>query len=538
LYSQMAGVLAAFAFGAITLVLPVEAKRRGSRSEPLVLLALTAAFVGLLIATLQYAVLAGERGCGLLLGRAASEEFLGGVAFAFSVLLLMYAIVQLIAGFRVPGLSFHARLIIVTLGAPLAMLFLSTGAVDVAATPWEPKDGIGVPLPRTTALQSALASSSIFVTLGLAAACLLAWLAGRKFRKSAMHGVRSGRPLRRSRTAFPYVSLLLAVCAVARSVSLDVLRPRDRITDFEVVLWLAVCLVVLFWQAVLLSFERGTDRPSVESINSPGGPGAAVRPKAGKKLTGLLAGRQHLSHASDELQETLEPLTKEVLVKRSLETFPAGYLNHISIIQGVALGLLVQQLFAFLNDGNKNFAEQAEVIGEAFFLFGCIVVVSYEYIWFLTIMRWIPGFLDTLVPLSLGLSEVVPIFLMGKPVAWMGFVAAFVLMGAAAFRHTLSNLDPRLFADAHGTQLMVRRLLRQLVGFCLAMSALIMAGGALVLSGVGWLRWAFPWMLSVVPPVMVAVNELALDRIYENFGLRRRVGRLLRRRPSPDGAGT
>jgi hypothetical protein len=61
-----------------------------------------------------------------------------------------------------------------------------------------------------------------------------------------------------------------------------------------------------------------------------------------------------------------------------------------------------------------------------------------------------------------------------------------------------------------------------------------MAGGALVLSGVDWLRWALPWILSAALPVMVVVNELALDRIYENFGLRRRVGRFLRRRPPPD----
>lgn len=102
-YSQMAGVLAGFAFAAITLVLSSDQRLARTdipsreKTSDATVLAFLVAFVCLIVATIIYAVLAGERGCSLLMGRAASEEFLGGVAFAFSVLLLLYALVQLMA---------------------------------------------------------------------------------------------------------------------------------------------------------------------------------------------------------------------------------------------------------------------------------------------------------------------------------------------------------------------------------------------------------------------------------------------------------
>jgi len=112
-----------------------------------------------------------------------------------------------------------------------------------------------------------------------------------------------------------------------------------------------------------------------------------------------------------EIKETLEPLTRDVLVRRSLATFPDGYLNHISIIQGVALGLLIQQAFVAITS-DKYSEYRIGILGEATLLFLCVVIVSYEYIWFLTIMRWTPRFSDTLIPLALGVTEIIPIFLL------------------------------------------------------------------------------------------------------------------------------
>src|SRR5215471_19940481 len=108
LYSTMASVLAGFAFLAITLVIGGTHRRSGSRpptdaeyarhhrADISLLITLTIAFMSLLLTSIQYAEIAGETGCAITQGRSASEEFLAGVSSIFSVLLLFYAIVQMI----------------------------------------------------------------------------------------------------------------------------------------------------------------------------------------------------------------------------------------------------------------------------------------------------------------------------------------------------------------------------------------------------------------------------------------------------------
>ncbi|MGW3959120.1 hypothetical protein ACWED2_04810 [Amycolatopsis sp. NPDC005003] len=221
----------------------------------------------------------------------------------------------------------------------------------------------------------------------------------------------------------------------------------------------------------------------------------------------------------NSIQETLEPLSRDVLVRRSLDTFPDGYLNHISIIQGVALGLLIQQAFSVLTS-EKYSTYRVGIFGEAFLLFLGIVIVSYGYIWFLTIMRWTPRFWDTLVPLTLGVTEIIPIFLLASFRWWLVFMAIFATMGALAFKHSLSNLTHALFPNDYQTYTLVRTLLRRLVGICLLMA--LICGVSLIISQPRtWFVNTLPWGLIIVIPVLVVMNEKTLDQIYLNFGVRR-----------------
>lgn len=66
--------------------------------ETLTGVALMNAFLGLFLAAVQYSLLAGENGCALTGGRAASAELLGGVSFVASVYMLLYAVVQFVSG--------------------------------------------------------------------------------------------------------------------------------------------------------------------------------------------------------------------------------------------------------------------------------------------------------------------------------------------------------------------------------------------------------------------------------------------------------
>jgi protein-S-isoprenylcysteine O-methyltransferase Ste14 len=92
LYSQLAGLLAGFAFTALMLLATTRAstgKRNRAFSDATRIL--VAAFLSLLLNSVSYAVLAGDPGTD---GRTASEEPILGVGFAIAGALVIYAIVS------------------------------------------------------------------------------------------------------------------------------------------------------------------------------------------------------------------------------------------------------------------------------------------------------------------------------------------------------------------------------------------------------------------------------------------------------------
>src|SRR5262245_41645786 len=248
LYSQLSGVLAAFAFGAIALVLP-GSHRRGQpddspdsgvddRRDEHVLLALVAAFLSLIVATVEYAVLAGERGCALLAGRAASEEFLGGMALAFAVLLLLTATVQLVVYSGIQRIGHHARLLVCTIGPPLSILFLSVAAQDVAMTPWI-RQSDSTFRPQDTEFVHATTAVALTLPTVMFVICVLGWFVNRYHPDWPL--ITWVGALRLS--WFPYISMLLVVVAVVRSTTLAVTDPYSHVEQWEVWTWLVVCSV-------------------------------------------------------------------------------------------------------------------------------------------------------------------------------------------------------------------------------------------------------------------------------------------------------
>lgn len=227
--------------------------------------------------------------------------------------------------------------------------------------------------------------------------------------------------------------------------------------------------------------------------------------------------------------EVLEPLDTEVLVRRSLETFPSGYLNTISIIQGVALASLVTQTFGILlrpqvaPDENIHFVT---VIVESLFLFIGIVIVAYEYLWFLTVIRWTPTFRDTLVPMVLGVSEIVPQFFLGGGATWWGSVSVFTFVGAIAFCNTIDRLTCDLFGEYSPAFHEIRRVLWKLVVCCLSLTAAEVAMAMLSSHRLSPLVPLIAMgLLALSAAVVVHVSERALDRVYGYLNVDRRPGR-------------
>jgi len=219
----------------------------------------------------------------------------------------------------------------------------------------------------------------------------------------------------------------------------------------------------------------------------------------------------------------LEPLSTGVLVRRSIEAFPAGYLLLISIIQSVALGLLLTEAVSLLTKPASTI-QIITIVSQAATVFGALVIISYVYLWFVVMMRWASTFRDTVIPYAIGVTEIVASLILGRSISW--WIAATVVpavCGAALF-NTITRLDPRAFIDKPAMYHTVRLLLWRIIMCCAAITAIGVTGSILlyhdVLHGVP----AALAPLSLILPAFVAVgiNEKSLNSVFASYGITRR----------------
>ena len=211
------------------------------------------------------------------------------------------------------------------------------------------------------------------------------------------------------------------------------------------------------------------------------------------------------------------------LRRRTSDIFPAGYLTGISIVQGVALAVLMTGSISLPISRRLTLAAGVAAAGQSATGFATIVIVSYEYLWFTTIMRWSPNFLDTLVPYVLGAAEIAPLALIGHTGPWWIAMTAFMFAAAGAFAHTIVRLSDGMFAGTPQVQSHIRvllhRLLARLAGCCLALMAICAAmtsafGVAFV---PGWLPAAMPWTIIGIGAYMVVLSEQAMNAVYREY---------------------
>ena len=268
-YAQFAGVLAGFAFVVINLVLDRAYRRRSdgkSRAarevehETLTSVALMNAFLGLFLSAVQYSLLAGENGCALTGGRAASAELLGGVSFVASVYMLLYAVVQFVSG-SAGTLAKHCVFIVAVLVPPIAVFFVEATLSDLALAQADPKTH--QPLQPLWDWANRL---SVPIALVVVIVCGAVWHIGRKTRSSASSSGSSGHRAQRLRTAFPYVTIVVVISVVIRSVTaLPVRNPAAHLVSGEAWLWVVVFAVLMLIQSTALSLQQGVELADVDA---------------------------------------------------------------------------------------------------------------------------------------------------------------------------------------------------------------------------------------------------------------------------------
>lgn len=106
------------------------------------------------------------------------------------------------------------------------------------------------------------------------------------------------------------------------------------------------------------------------------------------------------------------------------------YLMQISIIQGVALGLLITNAMGSLNDLAKMteppLALRLSFIGTSLLV---LITVSFLYSYFINLMNHsatVPHLLDSLLPILLGVAQVLPTYFFTNPRMWWVLIACFL----------------------------------------------------------------------------------------------------------------
>lgn len=272
-YAQFTGILAGFAFVVINLVLDRAYRRRGDGRSPLpreaehetqVGIALVCAFLGLVLTTLRYSLLAGESGCSLTQGRAASAAVLAAVSLAASLFTLLYAVVQFFSGTSAI-LARHCVFLLAVLVPPLASAFVEQTLAHLALALGNPETRHPLqPLWDQANHFSVLVPGAIFCM------CAGMWVMGTRRRRSASP---VGRVAQRFQTFVPYNTIAVAVAAIMRSIAaLGYANPAVHISPAEAWLWLGLLAVALLVQSAALSFQSGVEvplgRPSAETEKS------------------------------------------------------------------------------------------------------------------------------------------------------------------------------------------------------------------------------------------------------------------------------
>ncbi len=152
LYSQLAGVLAGFAFTAVTVVVTVRvsATAHGHSFDDSLRL-LIAAFLGLVLTSLNYAAIAGDKTQG---ARSTLLEIVAGLGFAASALLLIYAVLLMLIATRTSSsntgstiattdIEAALRLTLVVVLPMIVLVFLYVGARDQQLLSLGQRDAFG-----------------------------------------------------------------------------------------------------------------------------------------------------------------------------------------------------------------------------------------------------------------------------------------------------------------------------------------------------------------------------------------------------------
>jgi hypothetical protein len=258
-YAGIAGVLAGFAFVAMTYVLAglqsqgggIAHTREGRSTENTIIVSLFCAFLSLLITAILYASIASE---GEISPRAASENMLAAVTIVYGTGVLIFSITLLISSAGLEHTAREVRTIVVLVLPAVAVRLTAQGAQTVVLNEirWDSS--------------TRCADSGLYDELGrwgggvlplvvLSASIALVVLSRTVLRPPRFLGFPQGsrwwlhNPL-------PKISLVVVIGTATRMASLSRRDAGDHLSDGEVWFWLGLIAVGLLAQSMVSLWTR------------------------------------------------------------------------------------------------------------------------------------------------------------------------------------------------------------------------------------------------------------------------------------------
>ncbi|MFB9444588.1 hypothetical protein Dvina_07715 [Dactylosporangium vinaceum] len=418
-YSQLAGLLAGFSFAGLTALLTMQRRSNRAGRQPLRSIApLLGAFVGLVASSLDFALLSGEpQGT----SRVASLQTTAGLGFSVAGIMLFYSMLALMADLQQDDTWANdigsesvelLRNILVWVLPPLVVLLMWAGVADHLHQNHQESS----PFHQWLDWYSASVLTSVAILA----------LTIRKVRSiKRQAGTASVRVITQLAIGLALISLIGAAAQITLTSS------DHHISDAVP----AVSLTAVAAFSLLSSWSAG-GYPTYRAQ------GVKTAPPAASAESIATAMRQAEQQPADRIRAgILEPLDTDTLVRRSIEIFPQGYLMIISIIQGVALAAIVSESTRYISSISPT--AMAPALAQSALNLAGLIIVSYEYLWFTTIARWAPTFRDTAIPFALGVAEIVPAYLLQRPVAWWIAFATFALTGASPQPRAMDHVHDR-----------------------------------------------------------------------------------------------
>jgi len=223
-----------------------------------------------------------------------------------------------------------------------------------------------------------------------------------------------------------------------------------------------------------------------------------------------------------EMKYIFNPLNTEEFKSRIAESFPSAYLTIISIIQGVALGLLATNSFGYIKDPCLP-ETWVRFLPYSFMSFLTIIVVTYEYTWFVGVFRWSPRIWDTIIPFALGFSAIGPIFYLTNPKIWWFLTAAFCGFGALGFFNTLWNCRQNMFDKNKKVYIRVRNTLKSDILIALIAALICIFAGLFYSSSMKILHWYLLEILFLISLFGIVIflfykEERFMKNLHSDFG--------------------